>query len=543
MATADRRWPSLFILSFGVALVVVDITIVNVLMPSIVGGLDLEIADAEWINTAYPLAFAALLIPFGRLGDRLGSKRLFEAGLGVFGVASLLVGTSGSLWMLVGSRGFQGVGAALILPATLSTVHATFGGRDRALAFGIWGSVIAGMAAVGPLIGGWINTEWSWRWAFYINVPLAAMTIAIAFRWVVDRRARDTETGADFAGLATVSLGMIALVLALIEGPRHGWLSPTRELRLGDWVWPLEQVSIVPVAAVVATVCLTAFVRIERNRRAADQAVLADLDLFSIDTFRRGNVLAVIVGLGEFGLVFVLPLFVRIVLGYSPFQTGVLLLAMAGGGFIGGPLAAGISRRFDARCAVVTGMALEAGGVLGVALMLSPDVAGGRFAIPLFVYGLGVGMASAQLASVIMVDVPEKQAGQASGMQSTARQLGAALGIAILGTVFAASLVSLTDSGLSEIAALDIQAKDRIVTQVADSAGWYVEALRYWHPDYAPVVEKIDQAIVGAASRAALTALAFFIAGIIQALRLPGGASRLAEPSAPRDDLAAEART
>lgn len=535
--TVDRRWPSLIVLSFGVALVVVDITVVNVVMPSIIGGLDLEIADAEWINSAYPLAFAALLIPFGRLGDRLGSKRLFQAGLAVFGVASLFVGASGGVWALVGSRGFQGAGAAMILPATLSTVHATFGGRDRAIAFGIWGSVIAGMAAVGPLIGGWITTEWSWRWAFYINVPLAAMTIVAARRWVVDRRARDIGTGGDLAGLMTVSLGMIALVLALIEGPRHGWLSPTRELRIGDRVWPLDQVSIVPVAAVVAIVCLAAFVRIERNRRAAGRPVLLDLDLFGIDTFRRGNALAVIVGLGEFGLVFVLPLFVRTVLGYSPLQMGILLLAMAGGGFIGGPLGAGISRRSDARRAVVTGMALEATGVLGVILMLSPDVAGERLAIPLFVYGLGVGMASAQLASVIMLNVPEKLAGQASGMQSTARQLGAALGIAILGTVFAASLVSLTDSGLSEIAALDIQAKDHILAQVADSAGWYVEALRYWHPDYAPVVAKIDQAIVGAASRAALTALLFFIAGVIQALRLPGGARRPAEPSAPREDL------
>jgi predicted MFS family arabinose efflux permease len=377
------------------------------------------------------------------------------------------------------------------------------------------------MAAVGPLFGGWITTELSWRWAFYINIPLAVLTMVLAARWVIDRRPPEVETGFDPIGLATVSIGMVGLVLALIEGPRHGWLSPTRELYLGDWAWPLARVSVVPMAAVVGVASLYLFFRIERSRARAGKVVLADLELFRIDSFRKGNLLAVIVGLGEFGLVFVLPLFVRIVLGYSAFQTGILLLAMAAGGFLGGPIAAEVSRRFSPRRAVAAGMVLEAAGVLGVVTMLSPAMLGGDFAVPLFVYGLGVGMASAQLASIIMVDVPPHKGGQASGMQSTARQLGAALGIAILGTVYAASLGSLSEAGLSQITALDPATRERVVANVADSAGWYVEALRYWHPDFAPVVAEIDRAIAGAASRAGLTALAFFIAGIVQALQLP----------------------
>ena len=165
--------------------------------------------------------------------------------------------------------------------------------------------------------------------------------------------------------------------------------------------------------------------------------------------------------------------------------------------------------------------------------MLSPAVTGSSFAVPLLVYGLGVGIASAQLASVILVDVPSEQAGQASGVQSTARQLGAALGIAILGTVYAASLGSLTESGLTQITALGTSTREHIVLRVVDSAGWYVEALRYWHPGYAPVVAKIDQAIAQAAARAAVTALAFVVAGVAQALRLPGkpGPGRLSAAS------------
>jgi MFS family permease len=298
-------------------------------------------------------------------------------------------------------------------------------------------------------------------------------------------------------------------------------------------VWPFEHLSIVPLVALAALAGLAAFIRIERGRIAAGKVALVDLGLFRIDTFRRGNILAVIVGLGEFGLVFVLPLFVRTVLGYTAFQTGALLLWMAAGGFLGGPLAAGIGRRFGARRAVVAGMALEAAGMLGVVTALSPAATGGRLAIPLLIYGLGVGIAGAQLASTIMVDVPPAQAGQASGMQSTARQLGAALGIAILGTVYAVSLGGLAEDGLAELVVLDASARERIVTRVVDSAGWYVEALRYWHPSYAPVVERIDQAIAGAAARAGTAALAFFLVGVVQALRLPPSRRlTLSDPSA-----------
>lgn len=518
-----HRWSTLLLMGFGVALVVVDITVINVIMPTIISSLDLVATDAEWVNTTYPLVFAALLIPFGRLGDRWGSKALFVAGLAVFGAASFLAGGASGAGSLVAYRALQGAGAAMILPSTLSTVHSTFSGKDRAIAFGIWGSLIAGMAAVGPLLGGWLATEWSWRWAFLINVPLAALTIAFTLRWVNDRRTSTPERGFDGPGFLAAAIGMLALVFALIEGPRHGWFVPTDELWVGSWLWPSKRISVVPFAAVVGISLLASFVRIEQRRGEAGQVVLFDLALFRFVTFRRGNLLAAIVGLGEFGLVFVLPLFARIVLGYSAFETGRLLLAMAAGGFIGGPLAAGVSRRFDPRTAVIAGMGLESLGVLGVVALLSEDTRMVQFVIPLFVYGLGVGMASAQLASVVMSEIPERLAGQASGMQSTARQLGAALGIAILGTVYFSSLGALTNGEIAGIVGLDPAMRDRIVSRVAESAGWYVEALRHWHPGYRPVVEGIDRAIGLAAQRAALTAFLIFLIGVVQAVRLPPG--------------------
>ncbi len=536
----SHRWATLVLMGFGVALVVVDITVINVIMPTIISSLDLQATSAEWINTIYPLVFAALLIPLGRLGDRWGSKRLFLSGLVVFGIASYLSGGASTAAGLVGFRAFQGVGAAMILPATLATVHSTFTGKDRAIAFGVWGSLIAGMAAVGPLLGGWLATEHSWRWAFFINVPLVVITVLAAFKWVEDRRVDSQERGFDFPGFATSVVGTFALVFALIEGPRHGWISQTDELWLGAWRWPDTYISVVPLAAALGVGLLMWFVKIERRRVDDSQVVLFDFGLFELDTFRRGNLLAAIVGMGEFGLVFVLPLFARIVLGATAFETGRLFLAMAAGGFIGGPLAAEISRRRDPRTAVMLGMAMEAVAVLWIVGLLAGQPQLGQIAVPLFLYGVGVGIASAQLASVVMSEVPEKSSGQASGMQSTARQVGAALGIAVLGSVFISSLGVLTRSELLKITALDEQTRNLFSERVADSAGWYVEALRLWNPNLQPVVEGIERAIGGAAQRAALVAFVFFVLGIFQASRLPSGPLRRNEPDPANQNTADE---
>lgn len=518
--SSRRRWVALATLSVGVAMIIVDATIVNVAIPQIIRDLGISLADAEWITTVYALVFAALLITVGRIGDLRGRKRLFLSGLVVFVVASMLAGLAPSGGALIGARVLQGVGAAMILPSTLSTVNATFQGRDRAIAFGIWGSVIGGMAALGPLLGGWLTTTFSWRWAFYINLPIGAVAFAAAIVLVEETRDPSQAAGFDVPGFALSALGLVSLLFGLIEGPRLGWWSPTGPFEVGPWAWPLESLSPAPVALGVGAVCLIGFFAVEARRRGRDRPVLFDLELFRLPSFRWGNLTALVLSLGEFGLVFVLPLFLQAVLSYTAFQTGLLLAALALGAFIGGPGAAAVAQRIGAHRVVTIGMGIEVGAILWIALLFSPGLTGGALVLPLFIYGIGVGLATAQLTSTILVEVPPAKSGQGSGMQSTFRQVGSALGIALLGTVLAGSLGRLTAAELEQVPGLPPEAVAGISEAVAGSAGQALPAIAE-QPGSEPVVAAVSSAFAESARRSVLVADAFVLCGFGISLLLP----------------------
>ncbi len=530
-----KQWLGLAMLSLGVALIIMDATIVNVAIPSIIRDLDIELVDAEWITTIYSLVFAALLITLGRIGDLYGRKHLFHAGLIIFMLASLVAGRAPSGPALVGARALQGVGAAMILPSTLSIVNATFRGRNRAIAFGVWGSVIGGMAAIGPLVGGWLTTDFSWRWAFYINIPIGIAVLIGSFPWVQESRDDSTSRGFDPSGIATISVGLLGLVFALIEGSRYGWWTPTDTFAIGSWTWPVESLSPVVPAAAIALAGISSFAMIERRRAAAGKPVLFKLQLFRLASFRNGNVTAAILSLGELGLIFILPLFLQAVLGYTALRTGVLFAALAAGAFVGGPSAAALANRFGPRRVVTTGMGIEAGSIAVLALLLRPDVGGWTLAPVLFVYGIGVGLATAQLTSVILGEVPPADSGQASGMQSTFRQVGSALGIALIGTILAVNLGSVTEQELADVSFLPDVARAGIADAVSASAGQLLPVLREGNlppmgdmpalqldpPMLDPIVEAIETAFAAAATRAALFAALFVLFGFAMSFRIP----------------------
>lgn len=533
--SARARWLGLATLSLGVAMIIVDATIVNVALPSIIREFDLALADAEWINSIYSLVFAALLITLGKVGDVNGRRRLFMVGLLVFVVASVLAGRSGSGGALIVARLLQGVGAAVILPATLSTVNATFRGKERAIAFGIWGSVIGGMAAVGPLLGGWLTTEHSWRWAFYINLPIGLLALIGTRLWVAETREESRVGGFDGLGVVLSGLGMAGVVFALIEGPRFGFWTATEPFAIGAWKWPLSTMSPVPPSLAVGLVLVATFIWTQRVRAAAGRPVLFDLSLFRFSSYTLGNTTASILSLGEFGLVFVLPLFLQAVLGFTAFRTGLLLVALAIGAFFGGPSAAAIATRIGPRRVVSIGMALEAISITVLALQLSPDIGAWTLVPGLFVYGLGVGLASAQLTSVVLAEIPPRESGQASGMQSTFRQVGAAVGIALLGTVLSASLRTNTADALASITQLPPQARSGIVEAVAGSAGQVLPSLAA-QPGSEPVVAAVSGAFADAARTTALVAVVFVVIGFLLSTRLPdlryGSEGMEREPSA-----------
>ncbi len=521
MSISSRtRWIGLAGLALGLALIIVDATIVNVAIPSIIQDLRLELTDAEWVNTVYSLVFAALLITVGRLGDLFGRKRMYLLGLALFVLASLLAARATSGAFLIAARALQGVGAAFILPSTLSSVNATFRGRERAIAFGIWGSVIGGMAALGPLLGGWLTTDYSWHWAFYINLPLGLVAAALAVLTVPETRDLSAQRGLDVVGIVLSAAGFGALVFGLIEGERYGWWRPIEAFRISSWSWPIDNLSPVPVSLGIAAVLLPAFALYEWHRVSRGQPVLLDLRLFRYASFRWGNLAAFIVSLGEFGIVFVLPLYLQAVLGYTAFQTGLVLIAVASGAFLGGPAAANLATRFGARQVVRAGMLLEAVGLLGLVPLLDPTTTGWRIAPALFVYGTGVGLATAQLTSIILAEVPTAQSGQASGTQSTTRQVGAALGIAILGTILAASLGSETEARLRALPGFPAAQASQLARATKQSAGQILVQLRA-QPGAEPVVRAIEEAFTTAAHRPVIAAAAFIALGFLASWLLP----------------------
>lgn len=438
---APRRWLGLWVLALGLAMIVLDGTIVGVALPRIIDDLRLDLSDAQWVNSLYSMVFAALLLTFGRVADRFGRRRIFVVGIVLFVAGSVLAGQADGAATLIASRALQGLGGAMILPTTLSTVNATFRGKDRAAAFGVWGAVMAGAAALGPLLGGWLTTTFDWRWIFYVNLPLGALILAGTYYAVAETRGGKGGPGADVDGLLTSGLGLALLVFAFIEGRTLGWWTPTTDFQLFGLTWPADApVSVVPVALGLGVVLLVLFVLWERHRAGNGRDALLDLSLFRLPTFTWGNLTALTVAAGEFALVFVLPLFLVNALGLGIMGAGYVLAAMALGAFFAGASARHLAARMSPPNVVVLGLALELVGVLATAALLSADTAPWQLAATMAVYGVGLGLASAQLTSTVLRDVPTAQSGSGSATQSTTRQVGAAFGSALAGTALAAGL-------------------------------------------------------------------------------------------------------
>ncbi|MFF5174367.1 MFS transporter [Micromonospora sp. NPDC000089] len=532
------RWWGLLAISLGVAMIIVDATIVNVAVPQIIRDLEITSTDAQWVQEAYTLVFAALLLVAGRYADRTGRRRMFVVGVTVFVAASVLAALAGSGETLIASRVLQGVGGAMMLPTSLSLLNANFTGRERGIAFAVWGSTIGGAAALGPLLGGWLTTTYSWRWAFGINVPVGIAVVVGTLALVAESRDDRAERGADLLGALLSVVGMTGVVFALIEGRTYGWWQREKPFNLFGLDWTAS-ISPVPVAGLLGLAALGVFLAYQVRRNRAGRAALLDLSLFGIGSFRNGITAAAIVSLGEFGLLFALPLWFQNVLGYSAFRTGLALLPLAVGSFLASGLGAPLTRRWGPARVVQLGVAAELLGVAGLGLVVAPDT---RWWAPvgfLFLYGVGVGLATAQLTGVSLAEVPVRRSGQGSGLQSTARQIGSALGIAVLGTVLFASLGGILGDRLADRAELAPAQRDQVVAAVKESAGAAITGLAA-DPRTAPIADEAKTAFSDATRYAAFAAAGFLLIGLVACARLPRvGADTTGAPPAAEEKVAA----
>ena len=514
---ADRfyrlRWWGLAAISLGVSLIIMDATIVSVAMPNIIESLDLTTTQVQWVQEVYTLVFAALLMVWGTTSDRIGRRRLLVIGLVIFVGASILCAFAPTGTWLIAARAIQGVGGSMILPTTLALLNATFRGGERSIAFAVWGSTIGSMAAVGPILGGWLTTAFSWHWAFWINVPFGVLVIIGVLVCVSESRQHEAARFTDWVGAGASILGFGMLVFALIEGRSYGWWKATDSapVSLGDF-------SIIPILFVLALLVLVGLVLRERSRVAAGKSVLLDVTLFRIPSFSNGNVTALTVSLGEFGLILSLPLWFQYVLGMDALQAGLALLPLAVGSFVASGSVHSLSKRLTPVQMVRLGILLEIVSLAVMAVLIRPDSTLWVTGVPLFFYGLGVGFATAQLTQLILVDVPVDKSGQASSTQSTSRQVGSALGIAILGTALFTTLRVGTEARLSDQIAADPRIGD-LVAGISDSAGALIAELA-GNPATAAIADAAREALTQGVSVAAWVAIAALIVGLLTTIPL-----------------------
>jgi EmrB/QacA subfamily drug resistance transporter len=512
--SSRRRWAGLVFISIAVALIIVDSTIVNVAIPSIIKDLSITSTQVQWVQESYTLVFAALLLVFGTLADRYGRRRMLIIGVTIFALASILAAFAQTGDLLIGSRVIQGIGGAMVLPTTLSIINATFRGRERGIAFAIWGSTIGGMVAVGPLLGGWLTTYFSWRWAFGINIPFGILIIVGTLIFVIESKATDVRR-IDVVGAILSIVTSTTLVFGLIEGRTYGWVLTNTAPKFGGWTWPFE-LSVIPIAFAITLIAGSAFVVWGRYRQRAGKTTLLAFSLFSIPSFRNGNIAALIVSLGEFGIILSLPLWLQNVLGYDALQTGFVLLALAIGSFVASGFAGAFGNRVSPVTIVRVGLVAEIIGVAGLGFVISASATWLVIVPFLFVYGFGVGLATAQLTGVVLKDVPIEASGQGSGTSSTARQIGSALGIAILGTILFTSAGTALDARLTDLPAAE---RTQIVNAVVDSAGAAIPGLM---KQSAAIAEDARIAFSDATRFAAFSAAAFLVLGFLATLRLSG---------------------
>jgi EmrB/QacA subfamily drug resistance transporter len=422
----DRKWWTLVTVCVGTFMLLLDVTIVNVALPKIQAGLGSSFTDLQWVVDAYALTLAALLLTAGSLADLLGRRRIFAIGLVVFSAASLLCGVAQSPLMLNLSRGVQGIGGAMMFATSLALLGHAYRGRDRGVAFGVWGAVTGAAVSIGPVAGGALTEALSWRWIFLVNLPIGVAALALTLSKIQESR---DPGGArlDIPGFITFTAALAALVFALIESSQKGWGS-----------------TLVDGCLIASVVLIAAFVVVER----ANSKPMLDLSLFRRPAFDGASIVAFVLSASIFAMFLYLTLYLQDLLGLSPLAAGLRLLTLSGAILITAFVSGRLTTVVPVRLLMGGGLAL-----VGVSLLLMRGLTVSSqwtHLLPGFIIGgVGVGLINPPLASTAIAVVPPRQAGMGSGINSTFRQVGIATGIAALGSIFTSTVRSHVSSGLA----------------------------------------------------------------------------------------------
>ncbi len=462
-----RKWAPVFVLALGLMIIIIDTTLLNVALAYVIRDLQTDIQSIQWVITAYALTLAALTITGGRLGDLWGRKRMFIVGAAIFALGSFIASISKNVGtMIAGESIIEGIGAALMMPSTMSLLISTYRGRDRAIAMGVWGGTAAAAAAIGPILGGFLTTHFNWRWGFRINIFVAAILI-IGSVIIKERRDEKEKSTLDIFGVILSSIGLLALVFGIIESSSYGWYKAKDIFSFFGHKLDLGGISIVTPALIIGLIIIILFVAWELRMDKRGMTPLVSMKLFRNNQFTSGVAVTALLALGQTGMIFALPIFFESVRGLDAFHTGLAFLPTSLTSLIVAPLSAAVlSRKVGPKRLIQAGLLFSTVGMIIIRSNLQIDASTHNFIFGMIIYGAGIGLSMSTLSNLTLSAVSVEEAGEASGVNNTFRQIGSSLGSAVVGAALLTALATNLNSGISSSQAIPNQLKPQITSAV-----------------------------------------------------------------------------
>jgi EmrB/QacA subfamily drug resistance transporter len=450
------KWAVLAVLAAAQFLMVLDQAVMNVAISQLVEDFDTTVTTIQAVIALYALVMAGLMLTGGKLGDIFGRRRVFAVGLVIYGIGSGLTAASWSVPSLMfGWSILEGIGAALVLPALVALVAGTYRDRDRAVAYGVLGGVAGAGIAVGPILGGWVTTDFTWRYVF-IGEVVVAIGILLGTRLMAEPERAPGKPTLDWVGSVLSASGLAVLVFGVLQASNWGWLAP-RSSPITPFGFSLTPFVIAAGGALIA-----AFVSWERRREARGEEPLLHLDLLKIPSLRGGVAMFLAQNLVLMGIFFTIPLFLQIVQGLDALETGIRMLPASVGLFVSAIVGSALATRFAPKPLVRAGLALVFVSTLLLMGTIEPELDNASFLFAMGVLGVGMGLVVSQLGNVVQSAIGDKQRSEAGGLQNTAQQLGSSLGTALLGAIVITGLITAFTTNVAD----DPQISDRVEQQV-----------------------------------------------------------------------------
>jgi MFS family permease len=455
------KWGVLGVLAAAQFLMVLDQAVMNVAISQLVDDFDTTVTTIQAVIALYALVMAGLMLTGGKLGDMWGRRRAFAVGLCIYGAGSALTAASWSVpTLMLGWSILEGIGAALVLPALVALVAGAYRGADRAVAYGVLGGVAGAGIAVGPILGGWVTTDFTWRLVF-VGEVLVALAILAGARLIREPEREGERPGLDWVGSVLSASGLALVVLGVLQASNWGWLAPRNS--------PIEPFgfSLTPFVVAAGGLLLAAFRAWERRREGHGQDPLLRFRLLGISTLRGGVSMLLAQNLILMGIFFTIPLFLQVVLGLNALDTGVRMLPASAGLFLTALAGSALASRFAARTLVRVGLAIVLLATLMLLGTIEPELDNGAFLAAMGVLGVGMGLIVSQLGNVVQSAVGEADRSEAGGLQNTAQQLGSSLGTALLGAIVISGLIVAFTSNISDDPRISSEVSGRVEVQLS----------------------------------------------------------------------------